>query len=234
MLPSSYLFKSIGNVFIDKHLLTKEQVGMILRAQKKENNYLFGQLAVKLGFINEDDLLQVLSEIYAIKSVKMEFLYIPQTTLDLLDKEIAISTLAVPFYSDNRIVKVAISDPGNIRNIDKIIAACKNKKVEFCVAKESEILRFLELIKCNSDDNVKNDPLFLLNKIIFEAIEAKASDIHFEPSENFIGVRFRIDGILKEITQINFDSWSRIKSKIKIISKMDITKIAELVRSECE
>ena len=223
MLPSSYLFKSIGNVFIDKHLLTKEQVGMILRAQKKENNYLFGQLAVKLGFINEDDLLQVLSEIYAIKSVKMEFLYIPQTTLDLLDKEIAISTLAVPFYSDNRIVKVAISDPGNIRNIDKIIAACKNKKVEFCVAKESEILRFLELIKCNSDDNVKNDPLFLLNKIIFEAIEAKASDIHFEPSENFIGVRFRIDGILKEITQINFDSWSRIKSKIKIISKMDIT-----------
>lgn len=215
MLPSGYLFKSIGDVFIDKNLLTKEQVGMVLRAQKKDNNYLFGQLAVKLGFISEDDLVQVLSEIYSIKSVKMEFLYIPQDTLDLLDKEIAISTLSVPFYSDNYVVKVAISDPGNIRNIDKIISACKDKKVEFFVAKESEILRFLELIKCNSDDNVKNDPLFLLNKIIFEAIEAKASDIHFEPSENFIGVRFRIDGIMKEITRINFDSWSRIKSKIK-------------------
>ena len=64
------MFKSIGDVFIDKNLLTKEQVGMVLRAQKIDNNYLFGQLAVKLGFISEDDLVQVLSEIYSIKSVK--------------------------------------------------------------------------------------------------------------------------------------------------------------------
>lgn len=223
MPSANQLFRSIGEVLSDKNLLTKEQISMVLRAQKSDNDCLFGQLAVKLGFLTEDDLLQILSEIYSIKPVKMEFLYISPSTLNFLDRNIAISFLAVPFYSDNFCVKIAISDPGNIRAIDKIISFCKGRKVEFFVAKESEILRFLELIKCNSGDAAKNDALFLLNKIIFEAVEVKASDIHFEPSENFVGVRFRIDGILKEITKINFEAWSRIKSKIKIISKMDIT-----------
>ena len=225
MPSTNQLFRSIGEVFFDKNLLTKEQISIVLRTQKKNNNYLFGQLAVKLGFLSEDDLLQILSEIYSVKPVKMEFLYIPPNTLNFLDQNVAISFFAVPFYSDDFFVKIAISDPGNIRAIDKIISVCKSKgrKAEFFVAKESEILRFLELIKCNSGDVSKNDSLFLLNKIIFEAVEAKASDIHFEPTENFVGVRFRIDGILKEITKINFEAWSRIKSKIKIISKMDIT-----------
>ncbi|MBR1733861.1 MAG: Flp pilus assembly complex ATPase component TadA [Alphaproteobacteria bacterium] len=223
MQSLNYLFKNIGEILLDKKLLTKEQVIMVLRAQKRDDNCLFGQLSVKLGFINEDDLLQVLSEIYSVKSVKMEFLYIPQNTLNLINVDVAVSSCAVPFYSDDSCVKIAISDPGNIRSIDKIVSCCKNRNVEFFVAKESEILRFLELIKCKYKDVAESDPLFLLNKIIFEAVEAKASDIHFEPTDNFIKVRFRIDGILNEITTINFDAWSRIKSKIKIISKMDIT-----------
>lgn len=219
----SALFTNIGDILLDKNLLTKEQISIIMRAQRENGNHLFGRLAVKLGFLSENSLLQVLSEIYSIKIVKMEFLYISQETLDLLDRKIAISSLAVPFYSDSSIVKIAMSDPGDIRSVDKIISAFKGKKVEFFLAKESEILRFLELIKCNSSNTVENDPLSLLNKIVFKAVEEKASDVHFEPYENFVGVRFRLDGTLREITRINFESWSRIKSKIKIISKMDIT-----------
>lgn len=297
------LFKKIGETLVERSLLTKKQVSMVLRAQKdRYPNQLFCQVASRLGFINEEVLLQILSDLYSIKPVKVEFLYIPDDTLNLLDKNLAISTRSIPFYSDDFVVKIATTDPGNIRNTDRITYAIgQHKRVEFFIAKESEILRFLELIKCSSndedyesneyyEDNVneskksnaeircenwfsknfynnnhringgskhinntseyiyevsdgykiggsKNyaassssiskssyeDPLFILNKVIFEAIEAKASDIHFDPTENFVEVRFRIDGILQKTTSIAFESWSRIKSRLKIISKMDIT-----------
>lgn len=222
MSAVDYLFKNIGEIFFERGLLTREQIALILRRQEKEKNQLFGQLAVKLGFLNEDDLLEVLSKIYSIKSLKMDLMYIPPNVLNLIKKEVAIELLAVPFYSDDICIRIAISDPGNIRAIDRILSLYKNKKIEFFVAKESEILRFIELMKSDFENNEK-DPLLLLNKIIFDAVESNASDIHFEAKENFIGVRFRIDGILQEITSISLEAWNRIKSKIKIISKMDIT-----------
>lgn len=239
---SCSLFKKIGEILVERNLLTKKQVSVILSAQKsKYSDRLFCQIASQLGFIGEDALLHILSELYCIKPVQMEFLYIPQNILNLLPKDIAISTLSVPFYADDFTVKIATTDPGNARNLDRIASAiaaeCRDKHIEFFIAKESEILRFLESIKCGPDNDssspedtdnsastlVMTDPLFVLNKVIFEAIEAKASDIHFEPTENFVEVRFRIDGILQKSTHITFENWSRIKSKLKIISKMDIT-----------
>lgn len=234
------LFQKIGETLVKRKLLTQKQVSMVLRAQKsKYPNLFFGQVAFRLGLIDEDTLLQILAELYSIKPVKMEFLYVPQGTLNLLNKNLAVSTLSVPFYSDDLVVKIATVDPGNIRNLDCIVSSIGyQKRTEFFIAKESEILHFLELIKCDSDSNIDDnidsdssnnatksvsDPLLILNKVVFEAIEARASDIHFEPTENFVEVRFRIDGILQKSTCITFESWGRIKSKLKIISKMDIT-----------
>ena len=94
--------------------------------------------------------------------------------------------------------------------------------MKFFVAKESEILKFIEMIK--SDSNlIESNPLMLLNKIIFKAIEQKASDIHFEPMENLVRVRFRIDGILKPFQLIENETWTRIKSRLKISANLDIT-----------
>lgn len=303
------LFKKIGETLVERNLLSKKQVSIVLRAQlTKYSNQFFCQIAAKLGFISDDIVLQILSELYSIKPIKMEFLYIPQDTLNLLGKNLAILTLSIPFYADDSVIKIATTDPGNVRNMDRIIYALGylGRHIEFFVAKESEILRLIEFIKCSAadDDDKENDrcavseeacgryeayieqtescqysdvvneihdsnsytntpeydckyvakdenkgeskkndgnnggttalasynlqdhlqdPLFVLNKIIFEALEAKASDIHFEPTENFVEIRFRIDGILQKTDSVPFDAWNRIKSKLKIISRMDIT-----------
>ena len=103
----------------------------------------------------------------------LDFLYIDTNTLTSLSYEVSLSNLAIPFFRDNETVKVAISDPGNLHAIDEIRTLFKDFKVEFYIAKESEILHFLEIIKCNAG-SLTTDPLLLLNKIIFDAIETKA------------------------------------------------------------
>ncbi|MDR2781436.1 MAG: GspE/PulE family protein [Holosporaceae bacterium] len=201
--------------------MTKEQILIVAKSQKK-SDLLFGQLAVTLGFLKENDLLKILSELYSIKIVSLEFLYVDKKTLTSIPYNIAAKHLVIPFLINDKCAKIAIADPGDLRAIDAISSSLREKKIEFFIAKETEILRFLEIMKCDAE-LIDKDPLLLLNKIIFEAMESKASDIHFEPSENFVRVRIRVDGILYVLKNIDLDSWMRMKSKLKLISNLNIT-----------
>jgi type II secretory ATPase GspE/PulE/Tfp pilus assembly ATPase PilB-like protein len=214
-----FALRGIGEILLNRGLLTHEQIAIALRQQKK-SKILFGRLAVNLGFLRESDLLKILSELYAIEIISLEFLYINQEILGAISRKTAEKYLAIPFFVDDTRVKIAMADPGDLRAIDEINVCFRNKKVDFFIAKESEILRFLEIMKCNGE---LNDPLLLLNKIIFDGVESRASDIHFEPSENLVRVRLRIDGVLHILRTVDLDSWMRIKSKLKLISNLNIT-----------
>lgn len=216
----NYPFDKIGDVFLRKGILTEEQVLLILKKQKNTNK-LFGELACGLGFITEDNLVSVLSEIYSIGIISLEFLCIEKKILELIDYEFARFNFVVPFFSDDSLMRFAISDPGNLKAIDKIHNLFPNKKIEFFLAKETQILRFLETMKHN--ENTSEDPLFLMNKIIFQSIECMASDIHFEPNANEVRIRMRIDGILNETHIVDSISWQRMKAKLKLISHLNIT-----------
>ena len=214
-------FKKIGEILLEKDLISSEQLSLIIKHQKT-SEALFGEVAIKLGFLREVDLMKILSELYQIEIVDLEFLYIKKEILQLFDSEIAVKYSIVPFAYDGNCVKIATTDPGDLQVIDAIKFHLKHIKIEFFLAKHSDILHFLEIMK-SIDESFEHDPLLLLNKIMFDAIEAKASDIHFEPSENFIRVRVRIDGILHVLQTISKESWMRIKSKLKIISNLNIT-----------
>lgn len=211
--------KVIGEIFLERGLVSQEQISAIAN---KKSNHLFGQKAVKLGLISEEDLIGILSEIYRIEIINLEFLYIKEETLKLLKTEIAVECCAVAFFEDQYSVKIAISDPGNIIAIDKIRSQIKDHYVKFFIARESEILRFLEIMK-SDNELIESNPMMLLNKILFKASEQKASDIHFEPMENLVRVRFRIDGILKSFQIIEKEAWIRIQSRLKLIANLDIT-----------
>ncbi|MDR2723809.1 MAG: Flp pilus assembly complex ATPase component TadA [Holosporaceae bacterium] len=220
MVLASPTIRNFGETLFNRGLLTKEQISIVAKSQKK-SNLLFGQVALALGFLKEDDLLKILSELYSIKIVSLEFFYINKETLMSITNDIAGQCMSIPFFVNEECVKIAIADPGNLRAIDIIHMHFPHKKIEFFVAKESEILRFLEIMKCNAE-NIEKDPLLLLNKIIFEAVESKASDIHFEPSENLVRVRIRVDGVLRVLKTTDLDSWMRMKSKLKLISSLNI------------
>ncbi|MDR1375453.1 MAG: Flp pilus assembly complex ATPase component TadA [Holosporaceae bacterium] len=206
---------------MNKGLLTSEQIAIVAKFQE-HSQQLFGQAAVSLGFLEEDLLLKVLSEIYVIEAVTLEFLYIDANTLTSIGYEISSSYFAIPFFRNDETIRVAISDPGNLRAIDAIHTLFKELKVEFYIAKESEILHFLEIMKCDANSRTA-DPLLLLNKVIFDALEAKASDIHFEPLENLLRVRLRVDGLLRVLRTLDPESWTRIRSKLKLMANLNIT-----------
>lgn len=211
--------KVIGEIFLERGLVSQEQISAITN---KKSNRLFGQRAVESGLISEEDLIDILSEIYRIEIISLEFLYIKEETLKLLKTETAVECCAIAFFEDQHTVKIAISDPGNIIAIDKIRSQIKDRYVKFFIAKESEILRFLEIMK-SDNELIESNPMILLNKILFKASEQKASDIHFEPMENIVRVRFRIDGILKSFQIIEKEAWTRIQSRLKLIANLDIT-----------
>ena len=211
--------KMIGEIFLERNLVSPAQISTIANAK---SNRLFGEKAVDLSFISEENLVDILSEIYHIEIINLEFLYIKREILNLLKPQTSIDCRAIAFSKDENIIKVAIADPGNIILIDKIRSEIRDREVKFFVAKESEISKFIEMIK-SDNDLIESNPLMLLNKIIFRAIEQKASDIHFEPMENLVKVRFRIDGILKHFQIIENEAWIRIKSKLKISAKLNIT-----------
>jgi len=209
----------IGEILLERELISSAQIFSI---ENLTSNRLFGEKAVDLGFISEGDLVDILSEIYHVEIINLEFLYIKKETLNLLKIQTVIDYHAIAFYEDEKLVKVAIADPGDIIAVDKIRSEIKNREVKFFIAKESEISRFIEIMKSDSD-LIESNPLMLLNKIIFKALEQKASDIHFEPMENLVRIRFRIDGILKPFQIIENEAWTRIKSRLKITANLDIT-----------
>lgn len=211
----------IGTELLLSGLLTKEQVKTILDLQQNSNE-LFGQLAVKLGFLVEENLIKILSEIYDIPIVNLEFTYVEYETLFSIDYETAEKTTSIPFFISDDVAKIAISDPGDLNSIDLITDFFKPRHIEFFIAKKSEILKFIEILKCRTCDLDKN-PLLLLNKIIFESVEKNSSDIHFEPNENFVQVRIRVDGVLQVLQTINGEIWERIKIRLKLISNLNIT-----------
>ncbi len=211
--------KVIGEIFLERGLISRDQISAIAN---RSSSRLFGQKAVEMGLISEEDLVNILSEIYRIEIINLEFLYIKEETLKLLKTETAVECCAIVFFEDQNLVKVAISDPGNIIAVDKIRSQIKNREIKFFIAKETEILKFIEIMKSDSD-SIEYNPMMLLNKILFKASNQKASDIHFEPMENIVRVRFRIDGILKSFQIIEKEAWTRIQSKLKLMSNLDIT-----------
>jgi type IV pilus assembly protein PilB len=162
---------------------------------------------------------------------------------------IAINTLeravAVPYASDDDVLKVAVADPGNLHAIDELRLATRHT-LELAVASQDDILNELQRLSraaealgaavleveetddaagddLELDDGISDGPLVrLVNALIFQAAEEGASDVHFEPQEDALAVRFRIDGVLREVQRIPKRMAAGVTTRLKVLSKLDI------------
>ena len=156
-------------------------------------------------------------------------------------------TDALPYQIDGTILRVAIADPGNIAGIDELRLATR-LSVELAVAPREDLLAELQRFGRTSealagpsastceefevveeeddleaDDGVSDAPLVrLVNSIIFQAAEDGASDVHIEPQEDCLLVRFRIDGVLQEVQRIPKRLSNAVTTRLKVLAKMDI------------
>ena len=241
-----------GDLLVQKGIITEEQLSEALK-QQKEKKLMLGEMIVSMGFASQSQINDVLCEHLNIDFVDMREEEPDPQVLSLLDESIMRKYTLVPLRHDNNnagALQVAMADPMNILAMDDINIITGMQVVPI-LANAQDINAFLdkafgqqqaqnivELYKREQGDNnkeaekennarreeIENAPIVvLINNIIEQAVRQRASDIHIEPMEKTVRVRYRIDGNLKEIMKYDNALLGAITTRLKIMSGMDIS-----------
>ncbi|MFA5525111.1 MAG: ATPase, T2SS/T4P/T4SS family [Tissierellales bacterium] len=237
----------LGDLLIAANKINKEQLTEALSRQKKERTKRIGEVLVDLGFVSEEEILEVLENQLRIPSIDLARYKINPKATSMIPENLARRYILIPIDKKNNKLIIAMSDPFNIFAIDDI-KLLTEMDVEVVISLRSVILRSIE--KFYREENTKkvleefeeaytpstiedlddedlsdvnSAPVVkLVNSIVGQAIKMSASDIHIEPFESSVRVRYRIDGDLQEIMKFSIKSHMAIVTRIKIMGKMDI------------
>lgn len=243
--------KRIGDMLIDEHVITEEQLLQALPVAKEKKKKI-GETLIEMGFTTETEIAKALSVQLGIPRIDLSAITIPEDVLGLVSESVLRKHIMVPYAYDDvnpNIIHVAMSDPMDLLALDDI-SIVTNLQPEPAVATAHDILIVLdkyygdseaqkmaevyaaerkELLNRNQEDeaynqDVNNSPVVLLvNSMIEQAARQRASDIHIEALENIVRVRFRIDGALYEKFKYDIHLLPAIIARLKIIGGMDIS-----------
>lgn len=246
-----FVAKKIGELLLQEGLISKEQLDRALNEQHQTGERIGGVL-LKLGFVSEEMLTEFIAKQYSAPQVNIAKLTVPKDVLGLIPLDIAAKYQAVPFGVMGTTVNVAMADPGNLfviddmrfltrKNIQVHVAsepAIKKLLSQFYAPDDNfdDVLGMLkedvdvDVIETTEEmdlsfleDAAEQAPVVkLVNLIMMDAIRKQASDIHLEPYEKLMRVRFRIDGVLYEIMRPPLQLKNALISRIKIMARLDI------------
>ncbi len=235
--------KRLGDILQEQGLLTHEQLASALEEQKKTGERL-GRTLVRLSLVTPSQAADALSEHLKIERVDLSKLYVSPDIVDLIPSSVIVSKSILPLEIEDGTLLVAMADPLDINVIDDLQRST-GKMIRPMVATEEEIADAFqrtrnitqsakELISRYEDDEDGQEReeieylgdapgVKLANLILEQAITQKASDIHLEPHEDGMRVRYRIDGLLRDIMEIPRHLRGDVNSRIKIMGGLDIT-----------
>jgi general secretion pathway protein E len=237
--------KQLGELLLEEGLIDREELTEVLKIKEKSPLKL-GQILQRKGLVSENDILNLLAKQYGYEFYpKLE--YKNHNVFQKIPLAIIEKFKIVPFeYNESkRLLKIAISDPENIHIQDDIRNLFKNIKILFILAPENEIIRIYhthfqkvsanEVVEGIEDeysefsqlddtlDLANEAPIIrMVNAILTQAVQERASDIHIEPYEKNFVVRFRIDGILHRRLNPPKVAHAGVVSRIKIMANMNI------------
>ncbi len=238
--------KRLGDLLVGAGLITQDQLLSVLDIQKKSGKKL-GELLIENGLVSEKQIIEVLEFQLGIPHMDLEKHFIDPEIPKLINENLARRYNLIPVKKDRGKLIVAMSDPLNIYAIDDVTIAT-GFQVEPVISTRRDILNAIDSYygKQNAEqavedfkkkydveniDNIdeeivneiNNAPVVrLINSIIKQAVKSNASDIHIEPFEDILRVRFRVDGELREIMTPAKSTHSAIMARIKIMGKMNI------------
>ncbi|SHH46419.1 GspE/PulE family protein [Tepidibacter thalassicus] len=236
----------LGELLVYAGKITEEQLKEALKEQKKYGKKL-GQILVDKNIITEEEIIEVLEFQLGIPHVILDKLIIDAEIPLLITESLARRYTLIPIKKRNGKLVVAMADPLNIFAIDDVKIST-GMDVDPVICSEREILNAIDQYygkeiaekaiedfkkQYNVDNihdldeeilnDINNAPVVrLVNSIIKQAVKAKASDIHIEPFEDNVRIRFRIDGELQEVMTSAKSTHSAIVTRIKIMGKMNI------------
>ena len=242
--------KRIGDMLIEEGIITQEQLEDALEKNKTARKKI-GEMLVDLGYATEEAIATGLSKQLNIPTISLQGMTIEEDILKLADGNLLRKHVMIPFeYSEYNmnIIRVAMADPMDMRGVDDF-SIVTNLQVEPVIATPHEILLALDKYYGDSeakrvaeqyarerenlnlaqepeeeDETVTNSPIVqLVKSMIEQATRQRASDIHIEPLENTVRIRYRIDGVLYEKASYDKNLLSAIITRVKIIGGMDIS-----------
>ncbi|MDP2172077.1 MAG: GspE/PulE family protein [Rhodocyclaceae bacterium] len=237
----------IGQVLIAQGVISEDQLRIALLEQMKCNQPV-GKLLVSLGFVSEATLRDALGVSLGQKSIDLSRATVDPVALRLVPRDIAKRHRLLPLdYSpERRQLTIAIADPNDLVAIDQMRALISSDlQVETVLAGESEIARSIDQhyghelsidgilneietgeIDFHSlsvtSDEYSQPVVRLVDALLTDAVKRDASDIHFEPEASFLRIRYRIDGILRQIRALHKSYWAAMAVRLKVISGMNI------------
>ncbi len=231
--------KRIGDILIESSLVTKEQVEKAFEA--KEPDEKLGDTLIRIGYVTENQVMEALEVQLGVKKINLSDYNLNESILRLISEEYAKENLVVPITFEEGKLIAAVADPLNYYIVDdlrlitgyniKLMMASRGE-IETAISRYYGINRSLDQIILNYNDNNNDEvgnesddtPLIrLVNQLLLSAVKQNASDIHIDPQENEVLVRFRVDGLLNIEKRFPKVMEKQLISRFKIISALDIT-----------
>jgi len=242
--------RPLGQILISEGILSEDQLRIALLEQMKQNQPI-GKLLVTLGFVSEATLRQALSENLGKQSIDLSNAVVDPAALKWVPRELAkrFHLLPLDYDQSSRRLTLAISDINNIVGLDRVrTLLADGAEIETLLAGESEIDRAIDQCyghelsidgilheietgeidwkSLTTTDNEYSQPVVrLIDSILTDAVKREVSDIHFEPEANFLRIRYRIDGMLRQIRALHKSYWPAMTVRIKVLSGMNIAEM---------
>ncbi len=239
----------IGDLLVQNRIITEEQLMSALSEQKKTGRQL-GRTLINLNFLTETELLNFLSQQLKIPFLDISQYPRKAEVVKLLPETAARRFRVLLLENNEYDVLLAMADPTDLMGLDELTRILK-KTINPAVVRESDLLMAIDQSyrrtdeintlaeqlrsDMSTDDNIDinslltsdeaaDAPVVKLLKSVFEdAVQVRVSDIHIEPQEHKLYIRFRIDGILHQQTEADLKIATALVLRLKLMSGLDIS-----------
>ena len=239
------------DILVRKGIIGRDQLQEAMAVQKSTGAKLPDAL-VKLGYCSAGDVISALAEHHGLQAINLDEVTVPAAVVELVPESVARENVILPLSSENGMLKVIMSDPMDLDTIQKLTFIL-NKDIQPVLAAREQIIEAInryygqsetesvdsmlaeftdtaidttetEATAAAVETNESDAPIVkLVNLMIQEAVQLRASDIHVEPFADRIRVRYRIDGVLVERDSPPKRLLSALMSRIKIMGNIDIS-----------
>ena len=233
----------LGELLVTFGIISQEQLEDALFEQKKSGRRL-GQVLRQLGYVSEETMIEFLGKQLNIPSIDLEQVVPDKQVVNLIPEAIARRHRAIPVSKAGNVLTLAMSDPLDVFAIDDV-AGITGCEISAVVSTERSVLKAIDKyywiqetapdadadVTYSTDhseqliDNANmadGSAVKLVNMIIRQAVNDRASDIHIEPDERQLRIRNRVDGILHEVMTALMSMHAEVVSRLKIMADLDI------------
>ena len=239
--------KPFGEILLEEGVINREELEEVLKIKEKSPLRL-GQIIQKKGLAEEADVLKALANQYGYK-YEPKLSYNPDPAFEKVPRTLIERNRVIPISKKGKVVTVAVANPAEIHPMDDIRQHLKGYKVNFVMSSDTEIMRIihanfqqasataeevmegldgdeyadLDSLSEDTMDMANEAPIIrMVNAILSQGVQERASDIHIEPYEKTLEIRYRIDGILHPRLSPPRMIHAGVVSRIKIMANMNI------------